>query len=93
VGQRDAAPAAGILDGAVLRELRAIPEGEHHRAGLEEGDVAVRRGALPAQAGVEVVRATEVRHAERDEADALFHAGIVADITVQQRWMRRRHKP
>ena len=77
--ERHAAPAARVLvDSAVGRELAAAPEGEHHASGLEEGDVAVRRGALPAEPGVEVHRAAQVGHAERDQADALFHPGILS---------------
>ena len=78
MGQGHPAPAAAVLrDAAVRRQLVASPEREDHAAGLEEGDVAVRRAALPAEAGVEVDRASQVGHAEGDEADALVHSGIV----------------
>ena len=59
--ERDAAPAAGVLDAAVLREPRAVPEREHHVAGLEEDDVVVGRGArLPAERLVEAPCARKV---------------------------------
>src|SRR4029079_19261245 len=45
VGQRDAAPPAGVLDAAVLRKLVAAPQRDDHGARLEEDDVVRGRGA------------------------------------------------
>src|SRR2546429_2276654 len=77
VRKRDPAPAAGVLDDRVLRELVAPPERHDHAAGLEEDDV-VRRGRarLPAKRLVETASALEVADAECDEAQTLVHTGI-----------------
>ena len=72
--QRDAAPAARVLDAAVLRELIAAPERHDHPSRLEEDDVVVRLGAgRPAERLVEGARPGEIADAERDEAEALLH--------------------
>ena len=77
VGERDAAPAAAVLDAAVLGELAPAPQREHTAADLEERDVVpVVRGA-PAERLVEGPRARHVRDAERDEAQALLHRGMM----------------
>jgi hypothetical protein len=74
VRERDAAPAAGVLDAAVRGELVAAPEADDDPAGLEEDDVVVRcRVRRPPERLVEGTRAGEVAHAEGDEADALLH--------------------
>src|SRR4051794_37385320 len=79
VGERHAAPAAAVLDHAVLGKSGAVPERDHQSAGLEEHDVVGRRGAAgPAEALVERPRAGEVADAERYEADALVDAGILS---------------
>src|SRR5262249_38099862 len=74
VRQRDPAPAAPVLDAAVLRQLRASPGREDHPASLEEDDVVVRSSVRrPADRLVERSRAAEIAYAERDEADARLH--------------------
>ena len=79
VGERDAAPAAAVVDAAVARELLARPERDDHAAGLEEDDVVLGRGTrAPAERLVERPRAREIGDAERDEADALLHPGMIA---------------
>src|SRR5205807_9733358 len=73
-GERHPAPAGGVLDAAVLRELRTIPEREHHLAGLEEDDVVLgARASLPAERFVEAAGTGKVAHAEGDDADSLPH--------------------
>jgi hypothetical protein len=75
VRERDPAPAAGVLDAAVLGETGPVPERDDHAAGLEEDDVVVRLGSgRPAERFVERARALEIGHAQRDQADALLHA-------------------
>src|SRR5262245_50477915 len=72
--QRHAAPAATVLDAAVLSETGPVPEGEDHFAGLEEGDVVLGSGAGgPADPLVESTRPVEVRDPEGDQGDSLFH--------------------
>src|SRR4029079_11757121 len=74
VRERHSAPAAAVLDAAVLGELCAPPEREDGAAGPEEDDVVVRCGAaLPAERLVEAPRPPEVRDSERDEAETLLH--------------------
>src|SRR5262249_43904303 len=76
--QRRAAPAAAILDAAVLREPGAVPERDDHLASLEEDDVIFFAGAgLPAQGFVEAARPPEVAHPEGDQTDALLHGDRV----------------
>src|ERR671916_2338280 len=74
--ERRATPAAGVLDAAVLREARAVPERHHEPTGLEEDDVVVRcRPRGPAERLVERACSGQIAHSERDEADALLHGG------------------
>src|SRR5215203_774299 len=87
VGERDAAPAAGVLDAAVRRELFAAPERHDHAARLEEDDVVRGGGArLPAERLVERAGAGEVRNAKGDEAEALLHQ---AELCWRARYSRR----
>jgi len=77
--QRHSAPAEGVLDAAVLGERGAVPQRQHHVAGLKEDDVVVGLGAArPAQGLVETARAGQVAHAEGDHADSLSHATSMA---------------
>src|ERR687891_2264714 len=69
VGERDPAPAAGILDGRVLREAAAVPERDDRPSRPEEDDVVLRGGAArPAEGLVEAARPGEVADAEGDQA-------------------------
>src|SRR5581483_4534257 len=84
VGERDRAPAARVLDDRVLRELLAAPERDHDPAALEEDDVVRRlRARPPAERLVERPRASEVAHAEHDEAETLLHRHTVLRHTGQ----------
>ena len=74
--ERDAAPAAGVLDAGVLRQLLPAPERDDHAAGLEEDDVVGGLLPAPAERLVESLRTREVGDAERDEAEALLHARV-----------------
>src|SRR4051794_18863077 len=68
VGERHAAPAARVLDAAVLGELVSAPQREDETAGLEEDDVvAGLRARLPAERLVEGARPLEVADAEGDQ--------------------------
>src|SRR5436853_5988078 len=72
--ERRPAPAAGVLDAAVLRQPCSVPERDHHVAGLKEDDVVLWGGVrLPAQGFIEGAGALEIGDAEGDEADALLH--------------------
>ena len=74
VGKRDATPAAGVLDGAVLGERLAAPERDDQGAGLEEDDVVIgARARLPPERLVERPCPREVTHAERDDTQSLVH--------------------
>src|SRR5262245_30616132 len=65
--QRDAAPAATILDAAVLGKSGAVPERDDHATGLEKDDIVAGLGARrPAERLVEAARPAQIRHAERD---------------------------
>src|SRR6185503_2269142 len=87
VGERDATPAAGVLDPAVLGELVSAPERDDHAARLEEDDVVRGRGArLPAERLVEGAGAGEVGNAEGDETEPLLHQ---AELRRWARYSRR----
>src|SRR3954462_1046622 len=74
VRERDAAPAAPVLDRAVLRQERAIPERDDDAVRLEEDDVVVGPGAsLPPERLVERARVLQVAHPEGDQAEPLLH--------------------
>src|SRR5205085_10996762 len=71
VRERHATPAAAVLDAAVLRQLVASPQRDHHAAGLEEDDAELgTRFAVPAEPFVKGPRAREVPDAEGDEAES-----------------------
>ena len=75
VGERDAAPAARVLDAAVLGELIATSERDDHPARLEEDDVIGGRGAgRPTERLVEGAGALKVRDAERNAREPLLLA-------------------
>src|SRR5581483_2034503 len=77
VGERDPAPAAVVLDSAVLRELGTIPQRDDEATGLEEDHAIVgSRVRLPAERLVERAGAGEVADAEGDQADALLHQTV-----------------
>ena len=82
VRQDDAIEAARAAIGhaAVLGELGPPPQDHGHAPGLEE-DGLLALLAAPAQAFVERPGAADVGDAERDQADALFHASNLTDAT------------
>src|SRR3954453_17516949 len=74
VSERHAAPTAAVGHGAVLREQRAVPQGDHQPPGREEPDAPPRRTTgLPAERLVEGPRIRQVAHAEGYQADPLLH--------------------
>src|SRR5581483_9191704 len=76
---RDPAPAARVGDGAVLGELRAIPQGEDAPRCLEEDHVIAGIGAgAPPHRLIEGPGAGQIRDAERDQAQPLLHRPILA---------------
>src|SRR4029077_20672154 len=74
VGEGDSAPDAPRGDRAVLGQLDAVPEGNHHAPRLEEDTVvSLLCAALPAERLIELAGAGQVRDSERDQAETLFH--------------------
>jgi hypothetical protein len=72
VGERHATPAAAVGDTAILRELVAAPQRDHHAPGLEEHHVGIVTGRLPSERLVERLGPAEIHHAERDQTESLF---------------------
>lgn len=61
------------LDARVDGERRALPEGDHGGARLEEDDVIWRGSRPPAERLIEMPRSIEIRHTKGHEREALVH--------------------
>src|SRR5260370_35851962 len=82
VRERDAAPAPGVVDRAVLGELVAAPEREDHAARLKEHDIAIRRFAGPSERLVEATGATDVRDTQCHHRHARLHVTSLAPASA-----------
>src|SRR4029077_17742334 len=72
--QRHTAPPLGVLDAAVLGELRAIPQREHHLTSLKEHHVVALIGARrPAERLIKPAGTLQIAYAQGDHADSLGH--------------------
>src|SRR5207245_4732278 len=70
---------AAVLQPRVIHQPLALPETEDHSTGLEEDDLVVGlHGPHPAQRFVEGARSRQVADPQGDQADALFHARMIA---------------
>src|ERR1700691_1624108 len=73
---RPPAPTRAVFNTAVPRELGAVPEGQHHVAGLEEDHIVLGvRAALPAERLVEATRSREIAYTQSDRGISLSHGG------------------
>src|SRR5262249_25069736 len=87
VRKGDPSPAAARGHGAVLGELRPVPEREDHAARLEEGHLVVGRGTrLPAEVLVELPGSTQVRGPGGDQGESLVHCGLLPLVLVRRRY-------
>jgi hypothetical protein len=73
-GQGDRARRRAI-DPRIGREGVALPETDDAAPALEERDLAIAPGTLPAEGAIEGGGACDVAHGERDDADELAHGG------------------